>query len=168
MIDRYLTDSELRSLVRRAGFSTQLLKRKIEEEIVALVNPVIEPSSDQWKTFYENNNLNHDDPQSLETWLAKHGFEREDLCLNILLEESLRLFKEQRYGPGVEEKFLERKNDLDIVIYSLLRVKDPGLARELWISLSEGEVTFANVASSYSDGPEAKTKGVIGPLELGR
>ena len=49
---------------------------------------------------------------------------------------------EQRYGPGIEDRFLECKNDLDIVIYSLLRVKDPGLAREIWISLSEGEVTF--------------------------
>ena len=47
-------------------------------------------------------------------------------------------------------------------------MKDAGLARELWISLSEGEVTFADVASAYSDGPEAKTKGVIGPLELGQ
>ena len=62
----------------------------------------------------------------------------------------------------VEEQFL-RKNDLDTVIYSLLRVKSPGLARELWISLSEGEVTFAELASRFSDGPEAQTKGVIGP-----
>ena len=58
------------------------------------------------------------------------------------------------------------KNSLDTVIY-FLRVKDAGLARELWISLGEGEVTFAELASRYSDGPESQTKGVIGPLPLG-
>ena len=46
-------------------------------------------------------------------------------------------------------------------------MRDVGLARELWISLSEGEVTFAELASRYSDGPEAQTKGVIGPRPLG-
>ena len=41
------------------------------------------------------------------------------------------------------------------------------MARELWISLAEGEVSFADIAFNYSDGPESKTKGVIGPLPLG-
>ena len=92
---------------------------------------------------------------------------KNDLCLDLILDQSLKLLW-SRIWPGIEDRFLECKNDLDIVIYSLLRVKDPGLAREIWISLSEGEVTFADVAAVYSDGPEAKTKGVIGPLALGR
>ena len=40
------------------------------------------------------------------------------------------------------------------------------MARELWIQLAEGEKSFADVASLYSDGPESITKGVIGPVRL--
>ena len=168
MTSMYLLDSEIRALVRRADLTPVLLRRKIEEDIVSIVNPSLEPSDSQWDEFYKKNSLEPDDSQSLNSWLNRRGWEKNDLCLDLILDQSLKLFMEQRYGPGIEDRFLECKNDLDIVIYSLLRVKDPGLAREIWISLSEGEVTFADVAAVYSDGPEAKTKGVIGPLALGR
>ena len=55
----------------------------------------------------------------------------------------------------------------DQVVYSLLRVRDASLARELWIRLEEGETTFAEAASQYSQGPEAARKGVMGPLAIG-
>ena len=80
-----------------------------------------------------------------------------DLCIHLLRPSSLHRFKEQRYGPGVEQ-FLVRKNDLDTVIYSLFELKVAGLARELWISLSEGEVTFAELASRFSDGQRLRPK----------
>ena len=54
------------------------------------------------------------------------------------------------------------------MIYSLIRVKDAGLARELWIRLEEGEITFAEAASAFSEGPESHRKGVMGPMEIGK
>ena len=41
------------------------------------------------------------------------------------------------------------------------------LARELWIRLEECEITFAEAASTFSEGPEAHRKGVMGPMEIG-
>lgn len=160
-----LPDIELRSLIRRCELVPALLRRQIEEEITTLVVPDLEPSDELWKSFRNKQKLKEDD--ALDCWLDQRGWSHRDLCLHLLRPIALYRFKEQRYGPGVEEQFLVRKNDLDTVIYSLLRVKDAGLARELWISLSEGETTFAEVASRHSDGPEANTKGVIGPLLLG-
>ena len=55
----------------------------------------------------------------------------------------------------------------DEVIYSLLRVRDAGLARELWIRLEEGETTFAEAAQQHGIGEEAQRKGVIGPMPIG-
>ena len=71
------------------------------------------------------------------------------------------------FGPGLEDRFLGFKGGRDQVIYSLLRVRDAGLARELWIRLEEGEITFAEAASTFSEGPEAHRKGVMGPMEIG-
>ena len=161
-----LPELELRSLIRRCELVPALLRRQIEEEITALVEPNLQPSDELWASFRQKHHL-QDNSADLESWLQKRGWSERDLRLHLLLPSALHRFQEQRYGPGVEEQFLLRKNDLDTVIYSLLRVKSPGLARELWISLSEGEVTFAELASRFSDGPEAQTKGVIGPLSLG-
>lgn len=160
-----LPENELRSLIRRSGLAPSLLRRQIEEEIVCLVEPELDPSMDIWDSFREKHDIHDDD--SLANWLQYRGWDQRDLRFHLLRPASLNKFMEQRYGPGVEEVFLAKKNDLDTVIYSLLRVKDYGLARELWISLSEGEAEFAELASRYSDGPEAKTKGVIGPISLG-
>lgn len=162
-----LSDSELRSLIRRCDLAPALLQRQIEEEITKLVMPDLEPSDEVWAAFRQQQQLVESDDAALEAWLQQRGWGQVDLRLHLLRPIALQRFKQQRYGPGVEERFLERKNGLDTVIYSLLRVKDSGLARELWISLSENEVTFAELSSRHSDGPEAQTKGVIGPLRLG-
>ena len=52
------------------------------------------------------------------------------------------------------------------VIYSLLRVEDGALARELYLRIAEGEADFAELAARYSQGPERSTRGVVGPVPL--
>ena len=99
--------------------------------------------------------------------LADKGWTEGDLQLHVMRPEALRRFAAQRFGPGLEDRFLGFKGGRDQVIYSLLRVRDSGLARELWIRLEEGEITFAEAASTYSEGPEAYRKGVMGPMEIG-
>ena len=162
-----MSDYVLRTLVRRCEIGPALLHRQIEDEIVALVVPELEPSTELWSDFFKLHGFDSAEDSALEGWLEERSWDRLDLCFHLLRPSALKRFIEQRYGPGIEELFLSKKKDLDSVIYSLIRVKDPGLARELWISLCEGEMEFAELASRYSDGPEAQTKGVIGPLSLG-
>ena len=52
--------------------------------------------------------------------------------------------------------------------YSLLRVKQEPLATELYLRIKEGESTFEDIASNYSDGPERETGGRIGPVPMQR
>lgn len=155
----------LAELVRRCELSPLLLRRSIEEEIVVLVDLPQAEQDQLLNKFCEEQQLQ--DPMALEDWQRQKGWCRDDLIQHLIRPVAIRLFAEQRYGPGIEEYFLSRKNDLDVAVYSLLRVRDAGLARELWIQLSEQEITFAEAASRYSDGPEATTKGVIGPVRLG-
>lgn len=162
-----LQPERVRELVSRCDLVKALLRRSIEEEIVALVQPDLQPDDLTWENFRKSHQLALGDEDAIDQWLKNRHWSLEDLCLDLLRQPALNRFMEQRYGPGVEEHFLDRKNDLDVVIYSLLRVRDPGVARELWIQLSEKEATFSELASRYSDGPEAQTKGVIGPLRLG-
>ena len=50
--------------------------------------------------------------------------------------------------------------------YSLLRVKDQHLANELHLRIKEGEASFEEIASEYSEGPERQQGGRLGPVPL--
>ena len=75
-------------------------------------------------------------------------------------------FSQREFGAKAEARFLERKTQLDRVVYSLLRLRDPGLARELYLRIDSGEANFADLAAQYAEGPEQATRGIVGPAPL--
>jgi hypothetical protein len=79
----------------------------------------------------------------------------------------IQTFKRRKFGPQVGSTFLQRKAQLDQIIYSLLRTQDYELAYELYFRIQENEQPFAAVATLYSEGPEARTAGLVGPVDLG-
>jgi len=52
------------------------------------------------------------------------------------------------------------------VVYSLIRTKNIGIAQELFFRIQDRENSFAELAKKYSQGSEAETGGLIGPVEL--
>lgn len=90
-----------------------------------------------------------------------------DLALwHATLPLKLQSYGARVFAPKTEARFLERKNDLDRVVYSLLRVKNADLAQELFLRIAEGESTFADLATQFSEGPEKDSKGIVGPVPL--
>ena len=55
----------------------------------------------------------------------------------------------------------------DQVVYSLIRVHDPALIREIWIRLEENEMTFAQASTEFGEGPEVRHNGQYGPMSVG-
>jgi parvulin-like peptidyl-prolyl isomerase len=106
------------------------------------------------------------DGEALERVRVANLLTPADLALQMELQ--VRLFRhcERLYRPKAEARFLERKQQLDRVVYSLLRLKDPGLARELYFQLAEGEADFADLAALHAEGPERTTRGIVGPVPL--
>lgn len=93
----------------------------------------------------------------------------EPIALKQAVARDLRIarWKRAAFGSHAKEHFDKRKPELDRVVYSLIRVRDAGLARELWFRLSEAEATFADLAPRYSDGHEVYTAGLVGPSAFG-
>ena len=75
-------------------------------------------------------------------------------------------FMRDQFAPKAEARFLERKNELDEVVYSLLRLKNSFLARELYLQIESDESNFSDLAKRYAEGPERNTNGIIGPVSL--
>ncbi len=150
---------EIRQLVSRIGLWPQLLRRQQEEELVRLIP--VDPK------FLNESRAAFLGSRSLQDVLSDKRWSVEDLDMHLSRPEALRIYAEQRFGSGLEEDFLSSGGQHDQVIYSVLRVRDPGLAQELWIRLAEGEASFAELASTYGEGPESARKGIIGPTPVG-
>jgi len=116
--------------------------------------------------FFWQMQMNPQDTEKLNTWLERNYLTREQLQQRILRPIRLEKYKEQTWGEQLESYYLKRKNQLDKVLYSLIRTKNPGEAQELYFRLCEGESDFAQLAKQYSQGTEAQTGGLVGPVEL--
>lgn len=82
-------------------------------------------------------------------------------------EARISMWKESEFGSKVEDYFERRRGILERVVYSLLRVREAGIARELWFRIHEGEASFSDLAPNHAGGPERLTGGIIGPVTLG-
>jgi parvulin-like peptidyl-prolyl isomerase len=116
------------------------------------------------KQFSEKHQLV--DLESRQQFCRENGLSTADI--DFLAERSIRLQKvcERDFVHKAEARFLDRKTSLDRVVYSLLRLKDQGLARELYLRIADNEADFAELAQHYSQGPERQTRGIVGPVPI--
>ena len=102
----------------------------------------------------------------MEKFLRYNGLSVSDLEWQAELPLKVQAHCRRHFLHKAEARFLIRKNHLDRVVYSLLRVKDGLLARELYLRIAAEESNFADLAATYAEGPEKSTKGIIGPVPL--
>ena len=55
---------------------------------------------------------------------------------------------------------------MDRVLYRIIRLSSEDLAQHIYYSIESTEITFGEAAREYSEGPEAKTEGFVGPVDL--
>ena len=89
-----------------------------------------------------------------------------ELMTELTTKVQKQAFLREQFLPKAEARFLDRKNELDRVVYSLLRLKNRFLAQELYLQIESGESNFADLAKRYAEGRERNTNGIIGPVPL--
>lgn len=162
--NKVVQTDEILSLLARYQLMPQFLRGLIIDQAIADV-----PCTDEERAAAMQSALNQlqiTSPEAKTAWLDSQGMSEsqlEDLAVRPLLIEK---FKQANWGSKVESYFLTRKTNLDQVVYSLIRTKDLGLAQEIYFRILEGEQSFAELARQYSEGPEAHTGGLLGPVPL--
>ena len=143
----------------------QLRRESIIDKAIATVVYTEEELSDAQTQFYEQNQLTEDN--SLQQWLDYHSMSQE-LLETAFIPKLLKIekFKRQEWNHQLDSYFLEHKPTFEQVVFSLIRVKEVGIAQELYYRLQEGECSFAELANKYSVGSEAKNNGLIGKISL--
>jgi parvulin-like peptidyl-prolyl isomerase len=69
------------------------------------------------------------------------------------------------FATAATSLFLQRRANLDQVVFSLLQLDDAELAQELYFRLQAAEADFPQLAH-HSSGPEREQGGRLGPLSL--
>ena len=166
MIERSSLDAFTDSELARLGLLDLAMRHRLmDAELASLPAPSPGPEVDQvLRRFLVEQELQ--DPAIRQEWCRLRGLQEQQLVTLALRPLRWQAFCEQRFAGTVETEYLRRKGEFDQVTYSLLRVKDADLAAELHQQIREGESTFADLASRFSEGPEQRTSGVVGPVPL--
>ena len=160
---RDLPNEVVRQLARyellRPYVSKQLLDSTLQGVPVSA-----EEAQQLLKQFCQNKGING--KEAFKQFLQDEGINEETMAWRLSLPVRVERYSSDIFGGKAEQHFLKRKEELDSVMYSLLRVKDPYLAQELYLRIAEGEASFAELASDFSQGSEKNNGGSIGPVPL--
>ena len=158
------TAEDLVPLLTQYQMLPKLAQEILIDKAIAEVECTEEENTATYSQFCQQNKLESE--EQVETWLAKQGMSREQL--QNLITKRLRLdkYKEATWSDRVDAHFIKRKSQLDRVVYSLIRVEKPEVAQELYFRIKDDENTFSALAMEYSQGTEAQTGGLIGPVEI--
>jgi hypothetical protein len=163
--EHIVSTQELLPLLATYQMMPQFLIHSIIDRAIQSVDCTPEETIQACQQLYQQWSLVTDAQQ--QEWRLYYGLS--SVAFEQLATRSLRVekFKQQSWGHQIESYFLQRKQGLDRVIYSLLRTQEQDLAQELFFRVSEGEQSFAQLSQQYSQGAEAETGGLVGPVELG-
>lgn len=159
-----ITPEEVFPLLARYRMLPQLWREIIIDQAIAPFTGTTEEQVRACQQFYQQHRLTSE--AECQAWLQRQGMTLEQLNALAIREFTVEKFKRATWGHKLESYFLQRKQGLDKVVYSLLRTKDIGVAQELYFRIREGEQSFAELAREYSLGSESQTGGTIGPMEL--
>lgn len=152
-------------LLAKYNLLPRLQREFIIDHAIASISCTPEETEVAVQKFCQQQSISKDDQAA---WLNRHHLtpgQFQELATRPLRIEK---FKRSQWGHTLHSYFLKRGRQLDSAIYSLIRTKDAAVAQELYFRLSEGEHSFAELACEYSQGPEARTRGIVGPVEFGK
>jgi parvulin-like peptidyl-prolyl isomerase len=162
--DRNITCEEIIPLLQQYGMMPALLRELVIDQAIANIHIETEEATTLYQKFYQQQQLSSE--AQLTAWLEERGMVRSQLEHLILRPVKLQRYQQETWGKKLESYFLQRKAIFDRVVYSLIRLKDFGIAQELFFQIQDGEAEFSDLARQYSQGVEAETGGLLGPVEL--
>lgn len=162
--EQTLVATEMVSLMRQYGLLPAFLREVVIDQAIAAITLTEAEESTAIEQFAQLNQLSSQE-QCVE-FMRQRGMTPDDLPAMAQRTSKLQKFKLETWGNKVESYFLQRKTQMDRVLYSLIRTKEAGLAQELYFRIQDDGQPFADLARQFSEGQEAQTGGLIGPVEL--
>lgn len=155
---------EVLALAGRYGLMPTLVREIVIDQAIQAIQLSEAEQSAAGDRFLQAYQLQS--PEQVTAFAQQRGLTPEQLQELANRDLKLSKYKEETWGTKVESHFLQRKNRLDRVLYSLIRTQEAGVAQELYFRIHDDGAPFEELAREYSEGQEAQTGGLIGPVEL--
>ena len=139
-------------------------EKLIDNFLISQEYPSIQQKKDIFSAWKKMNAIS--DNSSFNKWKKDNGLSDLELKAIIFRNWRWEQWCKNNFKDMIPSYYLERKILLDQVSYSILRVKKKTLAQELFLRINEGESSFEEIASKYSEGPERDTFGKVGPVSM--
>ena len=162
--NRKVTAQEIVPLLSQYQMLPKLKQELVIEEAIAPFTCTLEEETKCHEEFCQQHQLTSETVR--QNWLQQQVLTEAQFLELATRRLRIEKFQQATWGNRLESYFRQRKQQLDQVIYSLIRVRDADLARELYFRLLEDEQPFAELARQYSEGTETSTGGLIGPVPL--
>ena len=142
---------------------------KTEQIIDENISSIRLPTQDEFNNIANKwCNLNKiESEEALNSWKIINGLVDKKWEIFIIRKWKWLFWCINNFEDKISNYYLERKSYLDMIEYSIIRVKNQNLSNELFLRIKEKEEKFEDIASKYSEGQEKKTNGYIGPVPLG-
>ncbi len=151
-------------LLHKNSLLKTLVKVELMRDRLSQININEADKEKATKKLKESLEISND--EDYQNWLNKSLFSKKDFEQLALNKLRLKEYCQTNFDHKVGQRFLERKKQLDIVVYSMIRSQDANIIRELYLRIIEEEASFGDLASDFSEGPEKNTRGIIGPCPL--
>ena len=138
----------MQHFLRQGGFVRQFLSEKLLD---LLLSKVVLPQSTletAWDDYILQNNL--EDSDDLSNFLSKQYFDRELLLKKITRPLRLIKFREEKWGPIVNSLYLERKDQFDVITFSMVRSRDFNVMQEVYFKAKDGEETWHSISQQLN------------------
>lgn len=117
-----------------------------------------------YKKWYKLNNINS--KNDLKIWLTNNELDIEELDELVIKKWKWENWCALKFKSEIPSYFLKRKDQIDTVCYSLIRVKNKEFADELYLRIKDDKADFSELSRKYSEGIEKNSGGFIGPLPI--
>ena len=158
------TAEDLIPLLTQYQILPKLAQEILTDKAIARIECSESENTQIFNQFCQQNQLNSE--EEVQKWLDKQGMNREQLQNLITKKFRIDRYKQETWDDQVDAYFIKRKSQLDRVVYSLIRVEKPEVAQELYFRIKDDQNAFSALAMEYSQGTEAQTGGLIGPVEI--
>ena len=159
-----IKSEELISFLRIYRLMPQLMRELIIDQAIDTIPCTDDETTTALDQIYKRYGIRSNEERNI--WLECNDLTLQQLGHSVTRSLRIEKFKKINWERRLESYFLQRKSQMDLVIYSLIRVDDPALVQELYFRIQSGEQSFADLARMYSQGAESQTGGLVGPTQL--
>ena len=155
---------EITELLIKNQLLEVLIKKEILSEIIEKIILTTEEKNNIKEMIFDKEKISTE--SEFDEWLQEKNTSKEDFFNDISRPIKINKYCLSHFSHRTEQIFLERKDMISKVTYSLIRVQDFFHAQEIYLRIKEEPKTFGDLAKQFSLGSEKDTQGHVGPIQI--